>query len=318
MKRVFIYILLAILLFSLGFFLLIRKESKTERIAVDTPVLVSSYGDAEVKRVDNNMLVKTQDGRVEVALTGAYYQIGPDSEALFGEGNSELRKGYLEFSGDGSVNIPEGKVTFSGKGFISINGILILKGKGELKGVTLKDGEAYYRGNRVELSHSSLEISALESSIEIKSPLPSIIEISKDPFFSRPEISQLVSFPRRFSLPRGVYYVRACWNSPFFHCTNFKRVEIENLKAQLSRIDKTPPALEVTITPKGRVVIISGKTEVGVNLFINGNPIRIESDGSFYSTLEYNSTGIKKVKVEAVDSAGNRTIKEKEVIIYGD
>lgn len=302
----------------MGFIILIKSESNGKREAVNTPILISSYGDAEVKRMDHGMLVTTQEGRVEVELSKAYFQIGPNSEMVVGEDNSELRKGYIEFSGEGEVKVPNGDFVFSGRGFLSMEGVFILKGQGDVGGVKLMKGEAYYQGNKVRLSHPPLEVSALESFLEIKSPLPSIVEISRDPLFPRPEISQLISSRRRFLLKRGIYYVRACWNSPFFHCTDFQRVKIKNLKAQLRKIDKTPPSLQVTITPKGRVVIISGKTEVGVNLFINGTPIRIESDGSFYSTLEYNSTGIKKITVEAVDSAGNRTIKEKEVVIYGD
>lgn len=309
---------MAILLFFVGFIMLIKYIGSTEKESVDTPVLISSYGDAVVKRTDQGMLVTTQKGKVEVALPKVYFQVGPNSEMLVGENCSELRKGYVEFSGEGKVKVPNGVLVFSGRGFLSPEGVFILKGQGEIGGVKLQKGGAYYQGNEIRLSHSPLKVSALESVLEIKSPLPSIVEISRDSLFSRPEISQLVSSRRRFPLDRGIYYVRACWNSPFFHCTDFEKVKIKNLRAELRKIDKTPPSLEVTITPKGRVVIISGKTEVGVNLFINGSPIRIESDGSFYSTLEYDSTGIKKVTVEAVDSAGNRTVKEKEVVIYGD
>lgn len=77
-------------------------------------------------------------------------------------------------------------------------------------------------------------------------------------------------------------------------------------------LDKTPPALTV-ISPAqssvvcGKEVTVTGKTEPGATLKVNGNVVVPNSKGDFTGVVKPNEEGPIDIIVEATDPAGNTT-----------
>ena len=62
-------------------------------------------------------------------------------------------------------------------------------------------------------------------------------------------------------------------------------------------------------------VKISGKTEVGINVFINGNQVIVNMDGNFSTTQDLNE-GDNDFNIKAIDKAANFTEKSLRVIYH--
>ena len=318
MKRLIIYFTLALLVFFVGGLIILRYAGNKPSSSLYFPVIVSSRGAVEIKRGPQSVKVETAEGAVEIALEKVYFLVDRNSRLLLNSDEAELQEGYVEYKGEGSIKIIAGEYTFSGEGFITPEGALVLSGQGTFKEIVLKKGEAFFKGKKISIPLPTISFVVRGSNVEINGPFPILVQISRKPMFVSPIYSSEHRGRSKVSLKNGVYYIRGCRHTPFFHCGKAKKIEVNNLKPELRKIDNVPPILDVTITPKGKVVIISGKTEVGVTLYINGNPVRVENDGNFYSTLEFDTPGIKQIVVEAVDSAGNITTRKKEVVVYGD
>lgn len=80
-------------------------------------------------------------------------------------------------------------------------------------------------------------------------------------------------------------------------------------------VDTAPPILEITKPDQGQrffdkdsPIIISGQSEAGVNLTINGRFVLVKDDASF--STSYNlSGGDNQLELVAIDAAGNETKK---------
>jgi bacillopeptidase F len=93
--------------------------------------------------------------------------------------------------------------------------------------------------------------------------------------------------------------------------------ELSNILTVL--VKRTPPALELTsptdnstVTGDSNIVKVTGKTEEGATLSINGRYAVVRSDGSFNYDYPLN-TGDNTLKIVARDNAGNETTIERHV-----
>lgn len=82
---------------------------------------------------------------------------------------------------------------------------------------------------------------------------------------------------------------------------------------------RTPPALEVSepqdekkYSGEEKEAKVSGLTEPGVSLTVNGRLVMVKNDGSFLYSLPL-SPGENLIKIVALDTAGNQTIVERKV-----
>lgn len=82
---------------------------------------------------------------------------------------------------------------------------------------------------------------------------------------------------------------------------------------------RTPPALEISEPQEGenfsgekKEAKISGLTESGISLSINGRLVMVKSDGSFSYILPL-TPGENLIRIVATDIAGNQTIIERKV-----
>ena len=76
-----------------------------------------------------------------------------------------------------------------------------------------------------------------------------------------------------------------------------------------------PEIQSVEVTVNGNIVIISGRTEPGVRLEIDGQRAPVGADGSFRLSVTPESEGLVDVVVSAVDASGNRSETRKQVFI---
>lgn len=83
-----------------------------------------------------------------------------------------------------------------------------------------------------------------------------------------------------------------------------------------SEEDRTPPQLEIIeVRPYGAKVLVSGRTEPGARVEINGNNVAVQADGSFSLTIQPAREGLESVEIVATDTWGNETRKRQEVFI---
>jgi hypothetical protein len=80
--------------------------------------------------------------------------------------------------------------------------------------------------------------------------------------------------------------------------------------------DIVAPELQVPkMTVNGNIVIITGRTEPGVRLEIDGERAPVAADGSFSLSVTPRSEGLVEIMVSAVDASGNRTETSQRVFI---
>lgn len=65
----------------------------------------------------------------------------------------------------------------------------------------------------------------------------------------------------------------------------------------------------------GNLVIFTGRTEPGVDLTIQGEPVTVRSDGAFSKTLQIDQAGRNEVRIRARDAAGNETEVTRSVLV---
>ncbi len=134
-------------------------------------------------------------------------------------------------------------------------------------------------------------------------------EIARDPYFED-IIDAEPSSTNRFivgNLNQGTYYwrvqaMKAGGEGPYSRTRQFRIIQ-----------DLKPPALSVDF-PLGPVntanLIISGQTEPGARVFVEGLPVTISNEGAFETALSLKD-GINTIVVEAVDEAGNVSYRSK-------
>ena len=80
------------------------------------------------------------------------------------------------------------------------------------------------------------------------------------------------------------------------------------------REDRTPPPIELdSVQTYGSLLVVSGRTESGAKLTINGELASLNADGRFTKTLQMTQEGFVFVEVVATDPRGNAARQERRV-----
>lgn len=146
------------------------------------------------------------------------------------------------------------------------------------------------------------------------------LEVAVDPDFARMVESRWgikeTGHPTD-ALPIGEYYWRVVALDRYG--VPGERSEVRHL---LVRTDTAPPFLGVTEPEEGAVLRRSpirwrGESEPGAVLSINGRSVPLDGDGRFDVTLDA-VEGDNLVRLEAVDGAGNRTVRERRFVLMPD
>ncbi len=83
-----------------------------------------------------------------------------------------------------------------------------------------------------------------------------------------------------------------------------------------SQRDTVPPRLDIQyIRPYGSIFILGGATEPGSELEVNGEPVTVQSDGSFTKTVQLAEEGWSFLSIRARDLAGNVTERRPRVFV---
>ncbi|MCK4890141.1 MAG: hypothetical protein KAS97_09430, partial [Candidatus Aminicenantes bacterium] len=81
--------------------------------------------------------------------------------------------------------------------------------------------------------------------------------------------------------------------------------------------DSRPPELAITsMTVNGNMVLIRGDADINSELFVDGNAIKIDSNGIFIYTKRYKTLGLKQIIFRIVSPSGVESIQTKQVTIY--
>jgi hypothetical protein len=99
------------------------------------------------------------------------------------------------------------------------------------------------------------------------------------------------------------------WTAP-------QRFRVATFRGRPGEGDEIPPKLEVQdIQAYGSIFIVSGVTEPGASVTVNGEAVTVEADGSFKKTIQIWQQGWEFLVVTARDVAGNETRRRHRVFI---
>jgi len=107
----------------------------------------------------------------------------------------------------------------------------------------------------------------------------------------------------------GAENLRSEWSA-------IRRFRIFSSNQQSLLQDTTPPILEVKPPHQlGNMFIVEGRTEAGATVSINGEVVKLDSEGRFRKTVEVIDDGWNDLIIEAVDPSGNRTNRRERVYV---
>jgi hypothetical protein len=95
------------------------------------------------------------------------------------------------------------------------------------------------------------------------------------------------------------------------------RFYIKNL-IQILQLWKNPPYLKLKgpLVPTGNLLIIKGKTDLGVKLTINGEYVAVDSNGNFMHIISFKTIGEHNIIITSRNLSGAETKLMRKVIIY--
>lgn len=100
--------------------------------------------------------------------------------------------------------------------------------------------------------------------------------------------------------------------SPFSETRKFKIGDAAEIRAD----DRVPPPLEVVdFLPSGHMLIISGRTEPGAVLSIDGQNVDVYEDGGFTAVIRLKRDGVNDLDIVAQDPAGNQARLRRQVYV---
>jgi hypothetical protein len=94
------------------------------------------------------------------------------------------------------------------------------------------------------------------------------------------------------------------------------RFRVASFETGKSTQDTEPPELAVhEVQSYGSIFIVTGRTEPGSSVQINGEPASVEADGTFTKTIQLGQSGWAFLDVVASDTAGNRSQSRSRVFV---
>jgi hypothetical protein len=99
------------------------------------------------------------------------------------------------------------------------------------------------------------------------------------------------------------------WSSP-------RAFRVSSLRRHEGGSDREPPPLELDeIEAYGSIFIVGGKTEAGISVEVNGEPVQVAADGKFIKTIQITKEGWSFIEIRARDAEGNETALNPRVFV---
>ena len=150
-------------------------------------------------------------------------------------------------------------------------------------------------GYRVQVSRHALMAHPARDEVRREDTSLALAELEPGPWFWRAAALDAVGRPGRFS-PVSEFRLQP---------------QGQNLTG-----DRQAPILDVTeFMQTGSLVIVSGRTEPDVNLWVGNQKVDIYEDGSFTAVVRLQREGRNQVEIIAQDPAGNETVARRDAFL---
>jgi hypothetical protein len=287
--------------------IVIEENSSNERLQTDVRVRLNTG------TVDLATVTYTQGSKSEVNMDGATAAIGPDSAA-------RVRK-------DPNSKQDELLIT-KGSGTVQRNGETLALADWEK--VSFRPEAAHMEkikeiGPPTPISPANMMpifMSSESKPVEFSwSPMANArgyrLRISRNPFFSSILVDRRVTSPAVLvsGLGEGPYY----WMVQSYDASGKESVESEKNRFTIiaREIGANTIALELDpLIQHGHVIELTGKTEVGARVMVNGHEVpMVSSDGEFHYFLPPMNTGESVITITAQNARGGVNTQQKKVVI---
>lgn len=94
------------------------------------------------------------------------------------------------------------------------------------------------------------------------------------------------------------------------------RFRVASLRGPAGGGSREPPRLEIeSVQSYGSIFIVSGSTEPGASVWINGESVPVDAEGSFTKTIQLGQQGWSFIETRAADARGNEATRRKRVFV---
>jgi len=91
---------------------------------------------------------------------------------------------------------------------------------------------------------------------------------------------------------------------------------VSSLRRDEAAGNREPPPLELDeIEAYGSIFIVGGRTEAGISVEINGEPVQVDADGKFVKTIQITKEGWSFIDIRARDAEGNEAALNPRVYV---
>lgn len=137
--------------------------------------------------------------------------------------------------------------------------------------------------------------------------------ISNLPLFSNPIVNKMdlkTNYVELPGLPPQSYYWKvSCYNEEGVEGKFSETRKFRIVSSQFrDKSDTIPPKIEISdFLQTGPLVIVSGRTEPGANLWVDSERVDVYDDGTFYAVVKLRKEGASDIYIMAQDPSGNET-----------
>ncbi len=96
------------------------------------------------------------------------------------------------------------------------------------------------------------------------------------------------------------------WSEP-------RRFRVSSSRGLMIERDETPPPLEVEVVMSAHIAVLSGQSEPGARVEMDGRPLPVNADGKFSTSENVPGTGFVVLTFRAIDASGNVTEAKRRV-----
>ncbi len=269
------------------------------------------------------LLASTQKKRAE----GSYHEVSTETSKAKSDAEAEFKVAYDKDLGESSIDLYKGSLevfTSSERANLSRSESVSVAKNGAIsakKNIPFPPEIVSPADQKIFVYTKYKE--ATTNLIWEKTPICQKyhLMISNLPLFSNPIVNKkdlTTNYVELPALPPASYYWKVS-------CTNNEGVEGQFSETRKFRIvssqfrdkkDTIPPKIEINdFLQTGPLVIVSGKTEPGANLWVDSERVDVYDDGTFYAVVKLRKEGASDIYIMAQDSSGNETKIKRRVYI---